>query len=196
MVSDEAPRSPTNFGRTATRSLTKPLSERESSTSATRMLYAVFAPDGRRLHGSFQATRPAALGVHDIMFSDPQEGSDEARGIAVDLSPDERLVVAVDSDWAERDRTDRHHGVRRGVPRRLPARLRRRAHPRMLSSQRRLQLDQRDGRSDHRRRHSAAHAGQRPRRRIRPARRDAQPDARPDRGPARESAAGVERHRP
>jgi signal transduction histidine kinase len=76
--------------------------ERESSQSATRMLYAVFAPNGRRIDGSFPAQRPSATGVQEIRFNDPREGPDVARGTAIDLSPTERMVVAVDSDWIER----------------------------------------------------------------------------------------------
>jgi len=78
---------------------------RESSTSPTRMLFAVFAPDGRRIAGSLQTDRPS-LGVHDIIFIDPQEGPDSGRGIAIDLSSRERLLVAADREWVERiDRT-------------------------------------------------------------------------------------------
>jgi signal transduction histidine kinase len=40
--------------------------------------------------------------MSDIRFTDPREGPDMARGKALDLSPTERLVVAVDSDWIER----------------------------------------------------------------------------------------------
>jgi signal transduction histidine kinase len=64
------------------------------------MLYGVYTPDGRRIHGSLLARRPA-LGLHSIPFRDPQEGPDEARAIAIDLSPNERLVVAVDDDLLE-----------------------------------------------------------------------------------------------
>ena len=102
MVSDEAATLADEFRSDGNQELVDAIVQRESSTSATRMLYAVFSPDGRRLYGTFPATRPAALGLQEIAFSDPQEGSDEARGTAVDLSPDERLVVAVDSDWSER----------------------------------------------------------------------------------------------
>ena len=83
------------------RELVEAIAEREQSASRTRMLYAVFAPDGRRLHGSMQTTRPR-LGLHDITFIDPREGPDTARGIAVDISPSERLLVAADREWIER----------------------------------------------------------------------------------------------
>ena len=75
--------------------------EREKSASHTRMLYAVFAPGGQRIAGSLRTSRPR-LGVHDITFLDPNEGPDTARGIGVDLSPRERLLVAADREWIER----------------------------------------------------------------------------------------------
>lgn len=81
------------------------ITEREKSRSPERLMYAVFAPDGRRLYGSLEAQRPA-LGLHDLQFIDPREGPDTARGYAVDLSPNERLLVAADREWIERiDRT-------------------------------------------------------------------------------------------
>lgn len=81
------------------------IAQREAIRSPDRMLYAVFAQDGRRLYGSLNAARPAP-GLRDISFDDPHEGRDSARGFAVDLSPTERLVVAADLDWIERiDRT-------------------------------------------------------------------------------------------
>ena len=79
--------------------------QREGSRAPQRLLYAVFSSDGRRMMGSLQTPRPA-LGVHDIPFIDPAEGQDWARGLAVDLSPDRRLLVAADREWIERtDRT-------------------------------------------------------------------------------------------
>ncbi len=44
--------------------------------------------------------RPA-VGRHPIIFNDAREGPDEARAVTVDLSPTERLVVAIDSEWLE-----------------------------------------------------------------------------------------------
>src|SRR5215831_2776547 len=66
--------------------LAREIAEREAPSSSTNMLYAVFAPDGRRLYGSLLTTRPR-LGLHPIRFYDPQEGPDEARAISVDLTP-------------------------------------------------------------------------------------------------------------
>lgn len=76
------------------------IAEREASTSPQHLMYAVFAPDGRRLYGQLNAERPA-LGVHKLQFIDPVEGPDTGRGLAVDLSPRERLLVAADGEWVE-----------------------------------------------------------------------------------------------
>jgi signal transduction histidine kinase len=100
MVSDEAQTLQDEFVRGGDGELAEAIAVREASSSPTRMLYAVFTPDGRRIHGSLQANRPGA-GLHPITFNDPQEGPDAARAMAVDLSPNERLVVAVDSEWLE-----------------------------------------------------------------------------------------------
>ena len=80
--------------------LSEAIAVREASRSPRRMLYAVFAPDGRRIAGSLQ-TSPPQLGIHDIRFIDPKEGPDWARGLAVDLSPKLRLLVAADREWIE-----------------------------------------------------------------------------------------------
>jgi hypothetical protein len=100
MVSDEAQTLADEFARGGDGELAEAIAERESSSSPTRMLYAVFTPDGRRIHGSLAAPRPAP-GLHPIVFTDPAEGPDTARAMVVDLSPKERLAVAVDSDWLE-----------------------------------------------------------------------------------------------
>lgn len=87
------------------REMGEAIAEREASRSPQRLMYAVFAPDGRRIYGSLQTNRPS-LGVHDLQFMDPGEGPDAGRGLAVDLSPRERLLVAADREWIERiDRT-------------------------------------------------------------------------------------------
>jgi hypothetical protein len=101
MVSDEAQVLADQYASDGNRELAEAIAQREASTSATRMLYAVFTPDGRRIYGTLQATRPA-LGIHPISFFDPGEGPDTARARVIDLSPNERLVVAVDSEWVER----------------------------------------------------------------------------------------------
>jgi signal transduction histidine kinase len=101
MVADEARTLAAEFRSGTDRELGEAIAEREASGSSTRMLYAVYGPDGRRILGSFQAQRPVA-GLQNIVFIDPREGRDTARAMAVDLSPTERLVVAADSDWVER----------------------------------------------------------------------------------------------
>ena len=100
MVSDEALSLQHAFAQGGERELREDIAAREASTSSSRMRYAVFAPDGRRLYGSLRAQRPSA-GLHPINFYDPGEGKDAARALTVDLSPRDRLVVAVDSDWFE-----------------------------------------------------------------------------------------------
>ncbi|MDP9086422.1 MAG: histidine kinase, partial [Pseudomonadota bacterium] len=76
------------------------IAQRELSRSPGRLLYAVFDPNGRRIYGHLKTVRPP-LGVHDIEFDDPSEGPDSARALAIDLSPNERLVVAADREWIE-----------------------------------------------------------------------------------------------
>ena len=104
-VSDEAHTLVDEYRSGGGGELKEAIAVREASRSPTRMLYAVFAPDGRRIAGSLRTQRPA-LGVNDIIFIDPSEGPDNGRGIAIDLSPRERLLVAADREWVERiDRT-------------------------------------------------------------------------------------------
>ena len=100
MVSDEARTLQDEYASGGDGELAEAIAVREASTSPTRMLYAVFAADGRRIHGSLQTRRPQA-GLHPIVFEDPNEGPDAARARTIDLSPGERLVVAVDSEWLE-----------------------------------------------------------------------------------------------
>jgi signal transduction histidine kinase len=100
MVSDEVLEIAAEYRIAGAGVLAGSIAQRESSTSSTRMLYAVFAPDGRRIAGSLQTHRPG-LGVHELQFLDPHEGPDTARAAVADLSPHARLVVAVDSDWVE-----------------------------------------------------------------------------------------------
>jgi signal transduction histidine kinase len=104
-VSDEAQTLVDEYRSGGMGELKEAIAVRESSRSPTRMLYAVFAPNGRRIAGTLQTIRPP-IGVHDITFTDPSEGPDSGRGIAIDLSPRERLLVAADREWVERiDRT-------------------------------------------------------------------------------------------
>ena len=100
-ISDEAAALVAGYRSGGDKELARSIAEREKAGSPERMLYAVFASDGRRIHGSLQASRPPN-GVHEIAFMDPREGPDSARGFAVDLSPNERLLVAADEDWIDR----------------------------------------------------------------------------------------------
>lgn len=104
-VADEAQTLVAEYRSDGGSELADAIAQRELSRSPGRLLYAVFAPDGRRISGSLETQRPA-LGVHDITFDDPTEGPDAARGLAIDLSPRERLLVAADREWIEQiDRT-------------------------------------------------------------------------------------------
>lgn len=104
-IADEAQALVAEYRSGGDRELGEAIAERETAGSPARMLYAVFDRDGRRIHGGLQARRPPT-GFNEIDFVDPREGADKARGFAVDLSPDERLLVAADGDWIERiDRT-------------------------------------------------------------------------------------------
>jgi signal transduction histidine kinase len=98
MVADEAQTLAGEFRSGGMTELNEAIAERE--VASNRMLYAIFAPDGRRISGSLQAAKPP-LGTREIQFVDPLEGPDFARATVVDLSPKARLVVAVDSDWLE-----------------------------------------------------------------------------------------------
>ena len=80
--------------------LSDAIAQRELSHSPGKLLFAVFATNGRRINGGLKTSRPA-LGVHDIEFDDPREGPDFARALAIDLNPNERLVVAADREWIE-----------------------------------------------------------------------------------------------
>ena len=101
MMTDEAQTLVDEYRVGGNQNLADAIAEREASGSPTRMLYAVFAPDGRRVLGGLQARRPPA-GMHEISFVDPNGGPDSARAVAIDLSPRERLVVAADQEWIER----------------------------------------------------------------------------------------------
>ncbi len=52
--------------------LAEAIAEREAQHSPTRMLYAVFAPDGRRIHGTLNTARPA-VGRPPITFTIPRK---------------------------------------------------------------------------------------------------------------------------
>jgi len=100
-VADEAQTLVAEYRSDGGLELADAIAQRELSHSPGRLLYAVFAPDGRRLYGGLHTARPS-LGIQDIAFDDPREGPDAARALAIDLSPMERLVVAADREWIER----------------------------------------------------------------------------------------------
>ena len=101
MMTDEAQTLVDEYRAGGNQNLADAIAEREASGTPTRMLYAVFAPDGRRILGGLQAKRPP-VGMHEIPFVDPNGGPDTARAVAIDLSRSERLVVAADQEWIER----------------------------------------------------------------------------------------------
>jgi signal transduction histidine kinase len=81
------------------------IAQREASTSHDRLLYAVFDASGRRVMGSLRTATPA-LGLRDIVFTDPREGPDWGRGLATDLGDGNMLLVAADRERIEEiDRT-------------------------------------------------------------------------------------------
>lgn len=77
------------------------IAEREASRAPGRLMYVLYDRSGRRIAGTLNA-RPPGPGIHDITFSDPMEGRDTARGMARDLEPGLRLLVAADREWLER----------------------------------------------------------------------------------------------
>lgn len=99
-VADEAQSLVAEYRNEGGTELSHAIANRELSRSPARILYAVFAPDGRRIYGTLHASRPE-LGVHDVEFKDSGEGPDQARAIAIDLNAHERLVVAADREWIE-----------------------------------------------------------------------------------------------
>lgn len=105
MLTDEAQTIADVYRQSGANEVKEAVAERELVRSPTQMMYAVFAPDGRKLYGRLPSARPET-GVHDIAFADVSEGPDSARAVAIDLSPGLRLVVAADREWIERiDRT-------------------------------------------------------------------------------------------
>ena len=101
MISDEAQTLIDEHRSGGFGELTDAIAERDKSRSPTRMLYALFASDGRRIAGTLQTSRPP-VGVSDIRFVNSRKGSDSARAIAVEVARGQRLVVAADREWIER----------------------------------------------------------------------------------------------
>lgn len=101
MISDEARTLVSQYHSDDRGELAEAIAQRELSKSRNQLLYAVFAPDGSRVMGSLKAARPA-LGFNDLIFVDTHNRSDTARGLAIDLSSRQRLLVAADREWLER----------------------------------------------------------------------------------------------
>jgi signal transduction histidine kinase len=74
---------------------------REAAGSPERLLYGLYAPDGRRVHGTLAAARPAP-GLRDIEGVQLSGRRGAVRALALDLPGGSRLVVA-----ADRERIDR-----------------------------------------------------------------------------------------
>lgn len=74
---------------------------RERDDPNNELAYALFAPDGRRIAGTLVTAMPGP-GLRNILFLDPREGPDPARGLAVALSDGSWLVVAADREPLER----------------------------------------------------------------------------------------------
>jgi signal transduction histidine kinase len=77
------------------------IAARETGGRTNELGYALFDAGGRRVAGSLQAAPPPP-GRQNITFSDPLEGDDRARALAVDLGDGTRLVVAADLEALER----------------------------------------------------------------------------------------------
>ena len=73
---------------------------RERLRSVNELGFALFGADGRRVAGRLDTPRPS-VGWSNITFVDPEEGSDPARALAIDLPDGTRLVVAADREPLE-----------------------------------------------------------------------------------------------
>ena len=124
-VTDEVRTLATEFRSDGGGELSDAIAQRESSTSPGRLLYAVFAPDGRRIAGSLGTARPA-LGFQDINFIDPREGPDSARGLAVGAAV---IVVVLPARRATLSDPGASSGYEMVSSRRVPPRRRLPARP-------------------------------------------------------------------
>jgi hypothetical protein len=105
MIGEEADSLVTEYRSDGNSELADAIAQREAGGQSDRLLYAVFDRNGRRILGHLDTPMPA-LGMHDLVFIDPREGPDSARGLAIALGGGERLLVAGDRERIEQiDRT-------------------------------------------------------------------------------------------
>ena len=100
-LSDEVHTLSAEYASGGDRELGEAIVDRQATWSMTRMLYGVYASDGRRIMGSFSASMQPP-GFSTAAFYDPHDRRHEsARVLSVDLKAGKRLVVAADLDSIE-----------------------------------------------------------------------------------------------
>jgi signal transduction histidine kinase len=105
IIADEAASLVAEARSDGTGELADTIAQREAGASRTRLLYAVFDREGRRIQGHLQTPAPAP-GVHDIRLIDARGEPASARGLAIDLGGGNRLLVAADGERIKQiDRT-------------------------------------------------------------------------------------------
>ena len=100
MIQDEANTMMLEYRSGGPKELAIAIDERERLSAAAQLYYAVFTPDGRRVMGTLDSKMPRA-GWQDIEFTDPTEGADTGRALAIDLPDHQRLVITADREWIE-----------------------------------------------------------------------------------------------
>lgn len=100
MIKDETDTMILEYRSGGPAALASAIEERERLSSTAQLYYAVFAPDGHRVMGSLDTKMPP-LGWQTIDFSDPAEGPDSGRALAIDLPDHRRLVITADREWFE-----------------------------------------------------------------------------------------------
>lgn len=90
----------TRYADDGRQDLIESIRAREQLRSVDELGFALFGADGRRIAGKMNTGRPP-LGWSDITFVDPEEGSDPARALALNLPDGTRLVVAADREPLE-----------------------------------------------------------------------------------------------
>ena len=105
MIQDEADTMILEYRSGGPKELAVAIDERERLSKAAQLYYAVFTPDGRRVLGTLDTKMPR-VGWQDIDFTDPVEGADTGRALAIDLPDHQRLLITADREWIEQiDRT-------------------------------------------------------------------------------------------